>query len=98
NVARSVRAEIRSARGELAAALEDAETGLRVARAASDPQAIGPSLVTLARVLLLDGRKAEATALVGELLALEAEQGGFPHFVWIVDSAWLGRDTGRLDT
>jgi hypothetical protein len=96
NVARSVRAEIRGGRADTTRALEDADAGLTAARAAHDPQALGPSLVTHARLLLQDGRTADATALIDELLGLVGEHGGFAYFFWIVDSAWLARDTGRL--
>jgi class 3 adenylate cyclase/tetratricopeptide (TPR) repeat protein len=97
NTARSVRAEIRWARGDVAGALEDAEAGLRSSREIHDAQALGPSLATLARLLVHEGRTEEATPLVDELLALAGDHGGFPHFFWIVDSARLARDTGRLD-
>jgi class 3 adenylate cyclase/tetratricopeptide (TPR) repeat protein len=96
-VARSIRADIRASRGDTGTALDDAVAGLRAARAANDAQALGPSLVTLARLLIQEGRGDEGTALVDELLGLVGEHGGFAYFFWIVDSAWLARDTGRLD-
>ena len=52
----------------------------------------------LARVRLDEGQEEEAGALVDELLGLAADEGGFAHFRWIVDSAWLARDLGRLET
>jgi tetratricopeptide (TPR) repeat protein len=97
NVVRTVRAEIRAGRGDTAGALEDAEAGLRAARAAHDAQVLGPSLVTLARLLAGEGRTDKATELMDELLGLVGEHGGFAYFFWIVDSAWLARDTGRLE-
>jgi class 3 adenylate cyclase/tetratricopeptide (TPR) repeat protein len=94
---RSVRAEIRMARGDTSGALLDAERGLRIARDADDPQNLGPALTTLARVLVNEGRVDEGRHLVDELLSLAGESGGFAYFPWIVDSAWLARDTGRLE-
>jgi class 3 adenylate cyclase len=97
NTARSVRAEIRWARGDARGAFDDAEAGLRQARQAHDAQTLGPSLVTLARLLVHERREAESAPLVEELLALEGEHGGFAYFGWIADSAWLARDTGLLE-
>ena len=94
---RQVRSEIRLGRGDDAGALADAERGLASARDVRDPQTVGSSLASYARVLVTLGRLDEATALVDELLALEGEHGGFAYYRWIVDSAWLARDTGRLD-
>jgi class 3 adenylate cyclase/tetratricopeptide (TPR) repeat protein len=97
NAARSVRAEVRWARGDARGAFADAEAGLRTARDAHDPQTLGPSLVTLARLLVHAGRMDESRPLVDELLGLASEHGGFAYFPWIVDSAWLARDTDRLE-
>jgi class 3 adenylate cyclase len=97
STARSVRAEIRWAGGDVRGAFADAEAGLHTAREAQDAQILGPALVTLARLLVLEDRVKESAPLVDELLALEAEHGGFAYFPWIVDSAWLARDAERLE-
>jgi hypothetical protein len=52
----------------------------------------------VARLALDQRRQAEAGVLLDELLGLTGDEGGFPHFRWIVDSAWLARDLGRLET
>jgi len=63
------RGRIRLARGELAAALEDGERALELARESGDPQNLDPALAFGARVLLAADRPAEAGKLVDELLA-----------------------------
>ncbi len=95
---RHVRSDIRLARADDEGALADGECGLTAARQVRDPETVGASLASFARVLVTLGRIAEATALVDELLALEGEHGGFAYYQWIIDSAWLARDTDRVDT
>jgi DNA-binding SARP family transcriptional activator len=63
------RGRIRLARGELAAALEDGERALVLARESGDPQNLEPALAFGARVLLAADRDPEAGKLVDELLA-----------------------------
>src|SRR5919108_5845643 len=63
------RGRIRLARGEAAAALEDATRALELARESGDPQNLDPALAFAARVLLAADRAAEAGKLVDELLA-----------------------------
>jgi DNA-binding SARP family transcriptional activator len=62
------RGRIRLAWGELAAALEDGERALALARESGDPQNLEPALAFGARVLLAAARTAEAGKLVDELL------------------------------
>jgi tetratricopeptide (TPR) repeat protein len=62
------RGRIRLARGEVAAALEDAERGLELARESGDPQNLDPALAFGARALLAADRAAEAGKLLDELL------------------------------
>ena len=70
-VARDVRAEVRPrARRRARRGRAEAELGLAASRSVGDPQAVGPLLVTLARVRLEEGRSTMPTALVDELLAL----------------------------
>jgi tetratricopeptide (TPR) repeat protein len=63
------RGRIRLARGEIQAALEDAERGLALARETGDPQNLDPALAFAARVLPAVGRREEAGMLLDELLA-----------------------------
>jgi tetratricopeptide (TPR) repeat protein len=62
------RGRIRLARGEVAAALEDAERALALARESGDPHNLDPALSFGARVLLVADRPAEAGKLLDELL------------------------------
>jgi tetratricopeptide (TPR) repeat protein len=62
------RGRIRLARGEVAAAREDGERALDLARESGDPQNLDPALAFGARVLLAADRPAEAGKLVDELL------------------------------
>jgi DNA-binding SARP family transcriptional activator len=62
------RGRIRLARGEVAAALEDGERALALARESGDPQNLDPALAFGARVLLAADRPIEAAKLVDELL------------------------------
>jgi DNA-binding SARP family transcriptional activator/class 3 adenylate cyclase len=62
------RGRIRLAKGEVAAALEDGERALALARESGDPQNLDPALTFGARVLLAAERHAEAAKLVDELL------------------------------
>jgi DNA-binding SARP family transcriptional activator/class 3 adenylate cyclase len=62
------RGRIRLAGGEAAAALEDGERALALARESGDPQNLDPALAFGARVLLATDRPAEAGKLVDELL------------------------------
>jgi tetratricopeptide (TPR) repeat protein len=63
------RGRIRLARGETAAAMNDAERSLALARESGDPQTLDPALAFAARMLPVVGRRDEATALLDELLA-----------------------------
>jgi DNA-binding SARP family transcriptional activator/class 3 adenylate cyclase len=62
------RGRIRLAGGEVAAALEDGERALELARESGDPQNLDPALAFGARVLLATDRPAKAAKLVDELL------------------------------
>jgi DNA-binding SARP family transcriptional activator len=90
---RFVRGRIRLARGDLPGALEDSASALAVARRTHDDQILDPALAFRGRVLLEDGRGAEAAALTSELLA------GLPGHVLYpevgVDLAVLLVATGR---
>jgi class 3 adenylate cyclase/tetratricopeptide (TPR) repeat protein len=67
------------------------------ARGLEDPQAIGPVLAGRARVLVGQGRHAEATPLVEEVLALRDEEGNAIYYTWLIDLGWVLRDLGRSD-
>jgi tetratricopeptide (TPR) repeat protein len=93
------RGRIHLTRGEVAAALEDGERALELARESGDPQNIDPALAFGARVLLAADRHTEAAELVDELLA------GLPGRMLnpglgvdlAVDLVQLGRPSGALD-
>jgi tetratricopeptide (TPR) repeat protein len=68
--ARVARASIRIARGDLAGASADTERALEAARLAEDAQLLAPALAARANVLLEEGKRVEATALVDEALEL----------------------------
>jgi hypothetical protein len=72
---RDVRASIRLARDDTDGALDDSEKSLAMARGAKDPQALHPALGERARILFLAGRRAEAVALVEELIEIAAPSG-----------------------
>jgi tetratricopeptide (TPR) repeat protein len=63
-----IRALIRLGRGDSAAALEDSDTVLGVARAAADPQVVIPSLAFHSHILLATDHQADAGALLDELI------------------------------
>jgi DNA-binding SARP family transcriptional activator/class 3 adenylate cyclase len=63
------RGRIELARGKVAAALEDGERALELARESGDPQNLDPALAFGARVLLATHRGIEADKLVDELLS-----------------------------
>ena len=86
----SVRAEIRMAHGDVDAAVTDAETCLRDARAIRDPQALHPALVTAAESAYRAGDSAAANRLLDELGSPERAAG-----TWVVRAALLCRDVGR---
>jgi DNA-binding SARP family transcriptional activator len=65
---RQLRGRIRLARGELEAALEDADRALDLARESGDPQNLDPALAFAGRALLAAGRPDEADKLLDELL------------------------------
>jgi hypothetical protein len=93
------RGRIHLTRGEIAAALEDGERALELARESGDPQNLDPALAFGARVLLATNRHVEAAELVDELLA------GLPGRLLnpdlgvdlAVDLVKLGRPAGALD-
>jgi tetratricopeptide (TPR) repeat protein len=64
----TVRAEMRSARGDSAGALEDAESALAAGRALDDPQALLFVLAGCAHVFVLESEPDRAVALARELL------------------------------
>jgi tetratricopeptide (TPR) repeat protein len=69
------RARIRLARGEIAAALEDATRSLAFARASSDLQVLYPALASTVYVCFDAGRLEEASELASELLGLWSAEG-----------------------
>ncbi len=84
------------ARGD-ALALDYAQRSLAHGRRVKDPQAVGPSLAELARVLVEHGRPADAMPLVDELLSLTDDEGTPLYYTWLIDLGWLLHDLGRED-
>jgi tetratricopeptide (TPR) repeat protein len=88
SIARSVRAQIRYARGDTAGALDDGERSVASGRAAQDPQSLAV-LITHARLLIAEGRNEEALRLVNESL-----QTGFLPYNVVYDAAWVIHELG----
>jgi DNA-binding SARP family transcriptional activator/class 3 adenylate cyclase len=93
---RLARGRIRLARGDLPAALEDADKQLAFARMATDPQVLNSALAFRARVALVTGDRDQAGAYARELLAMLAEQAEL-HAVaeWSSDLAAVLMGLGR---
>jgi class 3 adenylate cyclase/tetratricopeptide (TPR) repeat protein len=72
---RMTRGWIRLAHGNLVDALEDADTGLNLARHANSMEILYPALAVRARVLLAAGRLQDAAMQADELLAMLTERG-----------------------
>jgi class 3 adenylate cyclase/tetratricopeptide (TPR) repeat protein len=83
-----VRSWIRSARGDHAGALEDAERALEIERRVGDPQALYPALATYALVLAGSGDYERARPIASELLSREADPLPFGAPADIVDT-WI---------
>ncbi len=69
SLCRAYRARIRFARGDVAAALEDAQRALVAARRIGDPQSLAPVLAFMTWLMVETGRQREANDLLDELLA-----------------------------
>jgi tetratricopeptide (TPR) repeat protein len=92
----STQAAMALARGD-ALALDYAQRSLAHGRRVKDPQAVGPALGALARVLVELGRPADAVPLVDELLTLTDDEGRPLYYTWLIDLGWLLHDLGRDD-
>lgn len=92
---RQSRARIRQGRGDAEGAIEDAERGVEVGRAAGDPQALLPALAEWARVLFLTGRVAEAEPPIDEILRSIDPDPAMDWAWWIVPAAIVLTDAGR---
>jgi class 3 adenylate cyclase/tetratricopeptide (TPR) repeat protein len=88
SAARSVRAQMRYARGDTAGALDDGERSIASGRAAKDPQALNV-LISHARLLIAEGRNEEALRLTDESL----QTGFLPYYV-AYDAAWIMHELG----
>jgi hypothetical protein len=89
-VARSIRAQIRIARGDVAGAAEDVELFLQGAREIRDPQTLNPALVDAAWVAYRRNDLPSANALLDELGAPGRRSG-----TQVVFAALLARELGR---
>jgi class 3 adenylate cyclase/tetratricopeptide (TPR) repeat protein len=98
---RTLRGEIRFARGDESGAREDAELALELSRAAKDPQVLWPALALAARTVASSDPE-RAGALLGEILAEwegiawagTAEAGWVPFAVTVFSQ--LGREDAFL--
>src|SRR5256886_14663551 len=79
------------AQGDVRAALTDSGRAFELAREVKDPQALHAALEIRARVLLFDGQRREAEALVEELFALKPQ----PNEWFVKDLPWLLLELGR---
>jgi len=95
-VARSVRAKIRLARGDRAGAVSDMEAALREARAIRDPQALDPALVNAAEVAHAGGDLVSAGALLDEL-GTPSRAAGSRVVPWALLLRALGRAAPDLE-
>jgi class 3 adenylate cyclase/tetratricopeptide (TPR) repeat protein len=89
---RMTRGAIRLARGDVEGALEDARKGVDFARAAKDAQLVQPTFGFSARAHAVGGERADAEALVDEVLATAPMIG-----MYATDLAWTMRELGRGD-
>jgi class 3 adenylate cyclase/tetratricopeptide (TPR) repeat protein len=87
---RLTRGAIRLARGDVLGALEDARKGAHFAQAARDVQLVHPNLGFAARVHAVAGERADAEALVEEVLATAPMIG-----IYATELAWAMRELGR---
>jgi class 3 adenylate cyclase/tetratricopeptide (TPR) repeat protein len=85
------RSLIRLARGDLDGALEDEAVARELARAAGDPQTVGPLLGLSAWVLVEAGRRGEAEIVADEVLSQmpRALELSIDPFVWAADALGL---------
>jgi class 3 adenylate cyclase/tetratricopeptide (TPR) repeat protein len=94
--AHETRGRMRLARGDIAGALEDAETSLSLAREMKDSQALQPALSFCSFARLAAGRRQEASALADELLALDPVRHQTSHSESpVFDLAWVLVELGR---
>jgi len=102
----ATRAEIRLGRGDVAAALTDAERALELARVAKDPQSLYWVVSKCADILHEAGSLERAAALVDEFDVLIRRGSGFTYAVhqlsWTVSALGRGRELleslGKVDT
>jgi class 3 adenylate cyclase/tetratricopeptide (TPR) repeat protein len=94
---RQLRARIRTGRGDHEGALEDAERGLEVGRAAGDPQALLPALAEHGRVLLHTGDLDGAAASIDEILRMIDPLPSMNRAWWIVPATMILTDAGRSE-
>ena len=94
---RIMRGLIRLGRGELAAAVEDADKALAFARNAKDPQVLYPSLAFRARALLASGSVEAAVRQASELLTRLQEDPWTMNLVWLPDLAVVLEQLERGD-
>jgi tetratricopeptide (TPR) repeat protein len=91
-------AAIRLARGDIVEASAQSEQALELARQAKDAQTLAPVLAQRTSVVLAEGRRTEAEALVAELLALgPALVAPLAMSGVLIDFAWLVRELARED-
>jgi class 3 adenylate cyclase/tetratricopeptide (TPR) repeat protein len=94
---RQLRARIRTGRGDPEGALEDAERGVEVGRAAGDPQALLPALAEHGRLLFHTGDLDGAAASIDEILRMIDPSPSMDRAWWIVPATMILTDTGRSE-
>jgi class 3 adenylate cyclase/tetratricopeptide (TPR) repeat protein len=93
--ARLVRSWIHTARGELAEAVDDAESALEFARGPSDPQTLFPALALAARACVAAERVDEGVVRAEELLERWAASGYTTPSFWVSDLGFALAAVGR---
>jgi len=92
----ALRAMIRLGRREVAGALKDLETAVRLARATKDLQVLLPTLVQLAFSYLLLGRAADARPLAAAAVELAAANPPWATELWPL--LWFGDELDLMDS
>jgi class 3 adenylate cyclase/tetratricopeptide (TPR) repeat protein len=93
--AQLVRSWIRTARGELAEAVDDALSALEFARGPGDPQTLFPALALAARACVAAERVDDGVVRAEELLERWADSGYTAPSFWVSDLAFALAAAGR---
>jgi class 3 adenylate cyclase/tetratricopeptide (TPR) repeat protein len=94
---RTVRSQIRLARGSVGQAVDDTTVALEIGRASADLQQLHPALAAHARASLVAGGRAEALAAVDELLDRFVAEGTQQLSASLPDLAVTAVELNRVD-